>query len=141
MEALICSFMPLVYNWGIVIFTNPASPKWLQWGPGGHFFIAAALRFISWRVMAGIDMSLVNLDDADGVGGDDVAGVRKASGCDPLPTFFPLSSVCRREERKLSSLHPPRLSAAEQKLLLHEDRQNKQERCGGLTGWLRCAGT
>ena len=85
MEALICSFMPLVYNWGIVVFTNPASPKWLQWGPGGHFFIAAALRFISWRVMAGIDMSLVNLDDADGAGGDDVAGVRKPSGCDPLP--------------------------------------------------------
>ena len=108
MEALICSFMPLVYNWGIVIFTNPASPKWLQWGPGGHFFIAAALRFISWRVMAGIDMSLVNLDDADGAGGDDVAGVRKPSGCDPLSPFSPLSFACRREEQKLSSPYSPR---------------------------------
>ena len=103
MEALICSFMPLVYNWGIVVFTNPASPKWLQWGPGGHFFIAAALRFISWRVMAGIDMSLVNLDDADGVGGDDVAGVRKPSGCDPLPPFSPCLLQKRRAETVFSA--------------------------------------
>ena len=133
MEALICSFMPLVYNWGMVVFTNPASPKWLQWGPGGHFFIAAALRFISWRVMAGIDMSLVNLDDADGAGGDDVAGVRKPSGCDPLSPLSP----CRVSAQEKSGNCLLRILLVD----LDEDRQNEQEHCGVLTGGCACAGT
>jgi hypothetical protein len=70
LEALICSGMPLLYGWLIVFFTNPKTPRWLRWGPGGHFFVAAALRFVSWRVMTSIDMSLLHIDDDDaGAGG------------------------------------------------------------------------
>ena len=65
LEALICAAMPVLYGWLIVVFTNPKTPAWLRWGPGGHFFVAAALRLVSWCVMRSIDMRLLHIDDVD----------------------------------------------------------------------------
>ena len=65
LEALICSGMPVVYGWLIVVFSNPRTPAWLRWGPGGHFFVAAALRLVSYWLMRSIDTTLLHIDDAD----------------------------------------------------------------------------